>query len=193
MPGATSMRNIARWFPQSGVASRQDRGKSRTDPRFCSGRRRFFIARSSAYVRSPSLARASNPRALHDRLRIQSSRQVPKACPQSPSSRVAQNASATAGDEIPHQQARLQRERHHLDNPPGDRLQPHRVGQPAVQRRGVGVQPRIAAACSPTSSRKISTVSGSRCMARNTSRQMTLPVPSQMPFNGASRYSRSIR
>ena len=49
-----------------------------------------------------------------------------------------------------------------------------------------------APAASPTSSKNSATDSGLRAIARSTSRQMTLPEPSQIEFRGLSRYSRGM-
>ena len=47
-------------------------------------------------------------------------------------------------------------------------------------------------AASPISEKNTSTDAGCRAIARSTSRQITLPEPSQIEFSGVSRYSRGM-
>ena len=89
---------------------------------------------------------------------------------------------------VAHEQRALQRERHPLDDPPRARLGVLEVGQLGLQR--VGEPARAAArraAPSSTSLMKASSDSGLRASARSTSRQITLPEPSQIELSGDSR------
>jgi hypothetical protein len=133
--------------------------------------------RQAAWMRERSIiACVSNPLGI-----------VPKARPQSPSRRVAQNASATAGVEYRTNKlpcmanAIISTTRRATGSNSFNLLSRHSTSSVNASRRLSVPRPLR------TSPKNTETVSGSRCIARRTSRQMTLPVPSHIPLRGASR------
>ena len=89
---------------------------------------------------------------------------------------------------VAHEQAGLEREGHHLDHAAGDRLELAQVGQTTRELVGEGVEPRVGASGLAHLVEEGVDARRARAASRaDTSRQMTLPVPSQMPFSGASR------
>ena len=115
---------------------------------------------------------------------------VPNAPPQSPPSRDAANASATAGspyrassDPCSTSAMSSARRRARTSAWPGS-------ASSAFSRAMAASSRGSAPAAWPTSAKKASADSGWRCRTRSVSSAATLPEPSQMDCRGASRYSR---
>lgn len=124
-------------------------------------------------------------RPLQNRVQPGPRRNVPKACPQSPPSRVAQNASATAAgacrtsrDACSVSAIRSTSRRAVTCDPSASWSL-----SPATAASSRASAPRV----SDSSSNSACAVAGSRPSARSTSRALTLPEPSQMESSGASR------
>ena len=106
----------------------------------------------------------------------------------------------TTGDEalghrlrrMARQQAGLRRQRQQLGETPSQRLQLGRPGGQLAQLRQRRDQHRLAAGQGGQIRQQRLPGLASRCSARIRSRHITLPEPSQIEFNGASRYSRAI-
>ena len=111
---------------------------------------------------------------------------VPKVRPQSPSSRVAQNASAT--EDVEYRTSRLAWSAKAIISTMRRATGSNSLSFPSLRSTSLVNESSRASAprASRTSPRKAAIVSGSRCIERKTSRQMTLPVPSQIPLSGAS-------
>ena len=70
---------------------------------------------------------------------------VPYSRPPSPPRREAQNASATAGGRVAHEQRALQAQRHAFDDAPRALLERGGVGELALELRDARVQARVGA------------------------------------------------
>ena len=86
------------------------------------------------------------------------------------------------------QQRRLERERDALDEPARARARRRRSRELSLERGAARRRARVGAArAARARASSAGTQSGSRAIARSTSRQITLPEPSQIALTGASR------
>jgi mannosyltransferase len=157
-----------RWIARAGLArSRGRRSPVRAEL--------FYVTSARSTMRAPSTPAG----------------RVPNTRPRASPSRPAQNASATAGGawrtssdawNATARSSTVRRASHSAS------AAPNRAGRASRCASSRTSAPRA----SSHSARKAGRPSGSRDMARRTSRLITFPEPSQMPFSGVSRRSRGM-